>query len=631
NPEWFNRDRFVLSAGHGSMLLYSLLHLTGYDLPLEEIKKFRQWGSITPGHPERGLTPGVETTTGPLGQGFANGVGMAIAEAYLAARCNKPGFEIINHYTYGLVSDGDLMEGVSAEAAPLAGHLKLGKLIYLYDNNHITLATSTQSMFTEDHAKRFEAYGWHTQSVEDGNNLDAIENAIHAAQQEKEKPSLILIRTHIGYGSPNKQDTCAAHGSALGEEEVKLTKKNLNWPLIPNFLIPLKAKAHFHKAIKNGNEFESNWKKQFSLYKKKYPKLADELTDLINDKLPKNWDSDIPEFPVDKKGMATRVASGKVMNAFYSKLHGFIGGSADLNTSTYTELKNAGSFESPSMAIGDLQGTATGGWSYAGRNLYYGVREHAMGSISNGMAAHGGIIPFTATFLTFSDYMRPAIRLAALMELNEIFVFTHDSIGLGEDGPTHQSVEHLAALRAIPRLIVLRPGDANETAVAWRIAIESQKAPVALILSRQELPTIDRKKFSSEKDVRLGAYILYAVPKPDLILIATGSEVNLIVEAQEKLSKQKISVRLVSMPSWELFEKQPKEYRDKVLPKNIVKLAVEAGISQGWSRYVGDNGEVISIDTFGASAPGDVLMEKFGFTVENVCKRAIALVKKNKV
>jgi transketolase len=631
NPEWFNRDRFVLSAGHGSMLLYSLLHLTGYNLPLEEIKKFRQWGSKTPGHPERGLTPGVETTTGPLGQGFANGVGMAIAEAYLAARYNKPGLDIINHYTYGLVSDGDLMEGVSAEAAPLAGHLKLGKLIYLYDNNHITLASSTQAAFTEDHEKRFEAYGWHTQSVEDGNDLAAIESAIHAARQEKEKPSLILIRTHLGYGSPNKQDTCAAHGSALGEEEVKLTKKNLGWPLTPNFLIPQKAKTHFHKAIKNGTEFESNWKKLFSLYKKKYPKIANELSDLMKGTLPKNWDSDIPEFPADKKGMATRVASGKVMQAFYPILPGFIGGSADLNSSTYTELKNAGSFENPSMAVGDLQGTASGGWNYAGRNLYYGVREHAMGSISNGMAAHGGIIPFTATFLTFSDYMRPAIRLAALMELNEIFVFTHDSIGLGEDGPTHQSVEHLAALRAIPRLIVIRPGDANETAVAWHIAIEMQKAPVALILSRQELPTLDRKKFESVEGVRSGAYILSDTPKPDLILIATGSEVNLIVEAQQKLSKQKVSVRLVSMPSWELFEKQSKEYRDKVLPKNIVKIAVEAGISQGWSRYVGDKGEVIGIDAFGASAPGDVVMEKFGFTVENVCKRAIALLKKNKV
>jgi len=629
NPNWFNRDRFVLSAGHGSILLYSLLHLTGYDLPLEQIKQFRQWGSITPGHPERGLTPGVETTTGPLGQGFANGVGMAMAEAYLSARYNKEGATIINHYTYGIVSDGDLMEGVLAEAAPLAGHLKLGKLIYLYDNNHITLATSTQAAFTEDHAKRFEAYGWHTISVENGNDLEAIESAIRTAQQETEKPSLILIRTHIGYGSPNKQDTCEAHGSALGVEEVKLTKKNLGWLLTPNFLVPKEAKTHFHRAIKLGKELETVWEKLFSLYKKKYPELATEVLALINEKLPKNWDSDIPEFPADEKGMATRVASGKIMQAFYAKLPGFIGGSADLNTSTHTELKDAGSFENPSMAVGDMQGSAGGGWSYAGRNLYYGVREHAMGSISNGMAAHGGILPFTATFLTFSDYMRPAIRLAALMKLNVVFVFTHDSIALGEDGPTHQSVEHLAALRAIPRLVVIRPADANETAVAWKMAIESRKAPVALILSRQDLPTFDRKKFASAIGLRHGAYILSDVPKPDLILIATGSEVKLIAEAQEKLRKQKISVRLVSMPSWELFEQQSKVYRDKVLPRNIIKMAVEAGTTQGWSRYVGDKGDIIGIDTFGASAPGDVVMEKFGFTVENICKRAIALLKKN--
>jgi transketolase len=630
NPNWFNRDRFVLSAGHGSMLLYSLLHLTGYDLPLEQIKQFRQWGSITPGHPERGLTPGVETTTGPLGQGFANGVGMAMAEAYLAARYNKPGFNIINHFTYGIVSDGDLMEGVSAEAAPLAGHLKLGKLIYLYDNNHITLASSTQAAFTEDHAKRFEAYGWHTQSVEDGNDLGAIENAIRIAQQETEKPSLILVRTHIGFGSPNKQDTCEAHGSPLGVEEVNLTKKNLGWPLSPYFLIPKEAKVHLHKAIKHGKQIENEWQNIFALYKKKYTKPAVEFQTLMNDKSPKNWNSDIPEFPADKKGMATRVASGKVMQAFYSKLPGFIGGSADLNTSTHTELKNAGSFENSTMAVGDLQGSASGGWSYAGRNLYYGVREHAMGSISNGMAAHGGILPFTATFLTFSDYMRPAIRLAAVMELNMVFVFTHDSIGLGEDGPTHQSIEHLAALRAIPKLIVIRPGDANETAVAWQMAIESRKAPVALILSRQELPTLDRKEFAPAVGLRYGAYILSDVPDPDLILIATGSEIKLIVEAQEKLRKQKISVRLVSMPSWELFEQQSKEYRHTVLPHNIIKIAVEAGTTQGWSRYVGDKGGVIGIDTFGASAPGEVVMEKFGFTVENVCKQVIALLKKNK-
>jgi len=633
NPQWFNRDRFVLSAGHGSMLLYSLLHLTGYDLSLEDIKQFRQWGSKAPGHPERGLTPGVETTTGPLGQGFANGVGMAIAEAYLAARYNKHENEIINHYTYGLVSDGDLMEGVSAEAAPLAGHLKLGKLIYLYDNNHITLASATPVTFTEDHAKRFEAYGWHTQSIEDGNDLEAIENAIHAAQLETERPSLILVRTHIGYGSPNKQDKCSAHGSPLGADEVKLTKENLNWPVEPAFLIPKEAELHFHKAIRKGEQLEKEWEKEFTTYKKEYPELALELFYLINGKLTPEWSANIPQFPPDDKGMSTRVASGKIMQAFYHNLPGFIGGSADLNTSTYTELKDAGNFENPAMAVGDLQGSAAGGWSYAGRNLQFGVREHGMASISNGMAAHGGILPFCATFLTFSDYMRPAIRLAALMELNTVFVFTHDSIAMGEDGPTHQPIEHLAALRAIPRLIVIRPCDANETAMAWRMAIESHKAPVALILSRQDLPTIDRKKFASADWLRFGAYILSYAPdvNPELILIATGSEVHLIVEAQKKLSEQNIAVRLVSMPSWELFEAQSQVYRDTVLPPAVSsRIAVEAGVTQGWDKYVGDKGEVIGIDTFGASAPGEVMMREYGFTVENICERAIALLKKNK-
>ncbi|HXB13974.1 MAG TPA: transketolase, partial [Bacteroidia bacterium] len=496
NPQWFNRDRFILSAGHGSMLLYSLLHLTGYDLSLDELKQFRQWGSKAPGHPERGLTPGVETTTGPLGQGFANGVGMAIAEAYLAAHYNKPGFELINHHTYGLVSDGDLMEGVSSEAAQLAGHLKLGKLIYLYDSNHITLASATPVTFTEDHAKRFEAYGWHIQSVEDGNDLNAINAAIQMAQQETERPSLIIVRTHIGFGSPNKQDTCSAHGSPLGEEEVKLTKENLNWPIEPPFLIPEEVLLHFRKAVEQGAQLEKEWENNFSTYENKYPELATELKSLINGTLQPNWAAKIPEFPADAKGMSTRVASGKIMQTLSAKLIGFIGGSADLNTSTFTEIKDAGNFENPSMAIGDLQGSAGGGWSYAGRNLQFGVREHGMASISNGMAAHGGIIPFCSTFLTFSDYMRPAIRLASVMKLNIVFVFTHDSIGMGEDGPTHQPIEHLASLRAIPELIVIRPGDANETAIAWRIAIESKKAPVALILSRQDLPILDRKKFA---------------------------------------------------------------------------------------------------------------------------------------
>ncbi len=632
NPQWFNRDRFVLSAGHGSMLLYSLLHLTGYDLTLEDIKQFRQWGSKTPGHPERGVTAGVEITTGPLGQGFANGVGMAIAEAYLAARYNRPGFEIINHRTYGLVSDGDLMEGVSSEAAPLAGHLKLGKLIYLYDNNHITLASATPVTFTEDHAKRFKAYGWHVQSIEDGNNIESIENAITVAQEENERPSLIIIRTHIGYGSPNKQDTCAAHGSPLGEEEVKLTKKNLDWPITPLFLIPEEVLINFRKAIETGKYIEDIWKKHFLEYGEKYPELALELRNLIKGEPSIHWDETIPEFPTDIKGMATRVASGKIMQAFSPLLPGFIGGSADLNTSTFTELIDAGNFENPSMAIGDLQGSAGGGWSYAGRNLQFGVREHGMASISNGMAAHGGIIPFCATFLTFSDYMRPAVRLAALMELNTVFVFTHDSIAMGEDGPTHQPIEQLANLRAIPRLIVIRPGDANETAVAWRIAIESRKAPVALILSRQDIPTLDRKKYASAEGLRFGAYILSDIPdiKPELILIASGSEVSLIVEAQQELMKHNIPVRIVSMPSWELFEAQATEYHDIILPPSIHKrIAVEAGVTQGWRHYVGDQGIVIGIDTFGASAPGKVMMDKYGFTVENICLQAIALAKRN--
>jgi len=633
NPHWFNRDRFVLSAGHGSALLYSLLYLTGYDLPMEQIEQFRQWGSKTPGHPERGLTPGVETTTGPLGQGFANGVGMAITEAYLAARYNRPGHEIIDHHTYGLVSDGDLMEGVSAEAAPLAGHLKLGKLIYLYDNNHITLASATPVTFTEDHVQRFEAYGWHTQTVDDGNDIEAIENAIRAAQEETERPSMIFVRTHIGYGSPHKQDTCAAHGSPLGVEEVKLTKINLGWPVEPAFLVPDEALAHFREAVKKGEHLESDWEGRFLSYKSSFPELADELEGLMSGKLPKGWDKDIPEFPADAKGMATRVASGKTLQAFFPKLPGFIGGSADLNTSTYTELKDAGNFESPSMAVGDLQGSAEGGWSYAGRNLQFGVREHGMASISNGMAAHGGIIPFCATFLTFSDYMRPAIRLAALMKLNTVFVFTHDSIAMGEDGPTHQPIEQIASLRAIPNLIVIRPGDANETAEAWRIAIESRNAPVALILSRQDIPTLDRVKYASVKGLRLGAYILSDAPdnNPELILIATGSEVGLIVEAKQKLIENKIAVRLVSMPSWELFEAQSQDYRNDVFPRSVpTRVAVEAGVTQGWCRYVGDAGEVIGMNSFGASAPGEIVMKKYGFTVENICARAIALLKKNR-
>ena len=631
NPGWFDRDRFVLSAGHGSALLYSLLHLTGYDVSLEQIKQFRQWGSITPGHPERGLTPGVETTTGPLGQGFANGVGMAMAEAHLAACYNRPGSEIINHFTYGLVSDGDLMEGVAAEAASLAGHLKLGKLIYLYDNNHITLAASTQLTFTEDHAMRFAAYGWHTQSVDDGNDLEAIDHAIQAAREETGRPSLILVRTHIGFGSPHKQDTFSAHGSPLGEEEVKLTKLNLGWPIEPLFLVPKEAGQHFRLAISRGDEKEAEWNAKFARYEQLYPELAGEVRQLIKGELPQGWDADLPQFPADAKGMATRVALGKVLASISPKLPGLIGGSADLNPSTHTELANAGNFENPEMAVGDLQGSAGGGWSYAGRNVQFGVREHAMTAILNGMAAHGGTMPFGATFLTFSDYMRPAIRLAALMRLPVVYVFTHDSICMGEDGPTHQPVEHLASLRAVPGLVVIRPGDANETVEAWRVAIETKDHPVALVLTRQNVPTLDRKQVATAEGLRRGAYILADAPnaEPQLILIASGSEVGLIVEAGQQLQKRRIPVRLVSMPSWELFEAQPRAYRDSVLPPSVkARLAVEAGVTMGWSRYIGDCGDVIGIDRFGASAPGPVMMREYGFTVENICQRAVALLER---
>jgi transketolase len=633
NPEWYDRDRFILSAGHGSMLLYSLLYLTGYAVSLAQIKQFRQWGSITPGHPEKELTPGVEVTTGPLGQGFANGVGMAIAEAYLAARYNRPGFNIIDHFTYCLVSDGDLMEGVASEAASLAGHLQLGKLIYLYDNNHMTLSAGTQITFTEDRQKRFDAYGWHTQIINDGNNLAEIFNAIEIARQETNRPSLILIKTHLGFGSPHKQDTFEAHGSPLGVEEVKLTKQNLGWPEKPLFYIPDASKKHFHKAVQQGRQQEKKWHTEFSRYAKKHPLLASELQQLIKNELTKNWNENIPQFPADTKGIATRDASHKTMQAINPNLPGFIGGSADLNSSTKTELINFGNFENPTTAVGDLQGSLDGGWNYAGRNVFYGVREHAMAAISNGLATFNGIIPFSATFLIFSDYMRPAIRLAALMKLQSIYVFTHDSIALGEDGPTHQPIEQLASLRAIPQLIVIRPADANETAVAWKIAIETRHNPVALVLTRQKVPTLDRKQFSSAEGLRRGAYILADAPKgkPAIILIASGSEVSLIVAAKQKLEAKNISVRLVSMPSWELFLAQPQKYRDAVFPPSITtRLAVEAGVSQGWERFVGNHGGTISIECFGASAPGPIVMQKYGFTVENICKRASALLKKSK-
>ena len=630
NPSWPDRDRFVLSAGHASMLIYSMLHLTGYDVPLEQIKQFRQWGSRTPGHPERELTPGVETTTGPLGQGFGNGVGMAIAEAYLAARYNRPGHEIINHFTYAVVSDGDLMEGVAAEAASLAGHLKLGKLIYLYDDNRISLAASTDLTFSEDRAKRFEGYGWHTEIVEDGNDLEAMDRALRRARSETARPSLVLLHTHIGFGSPGKQDSFEAHGSPLGKEEVKLTKKNLGWPEEPPFYIPDEALARFRESIAKGQQAEAEWKEQFSAYAREFPELARELEQALRGELPEGWDAEIPEFPADAKGVATRVASGKVLNAIAPKLPTLIGGSADLNPSTHTVLQKLGDFESPQRDFARSQGAAGGGFSYAGRNIHFGVREHGMGAACNGMAAHGGIIPFGSTFLIFSDYMRPSIRLAALMEVGVIYVFTHDSIGVGEDGPTHQPIEQLAALRAIPRLVVIRPCDANETAVAWRVAIEARHYPVALALTRQNVPTLDRSQFAGADGLRRGAYVLSDAPdgKTDLVLIGTGSEVSLIVAARQKLLERNIRARIVSMPSWELFDLQSKEYRESVLPPSVrPRLAVEAALPQGWHRYVGDGGDVIGIERFGASAPGSVVMEKFGFTVDHVVERAVGLVK----
>ena len=510
NPQWPDRDRFVLSAGHGSALLYALLYLTGYDLPLRQLEQFRQWGSKTPGHPEYGLTSGVEVTTGPLGQGFGNGVGMAIAEAHLAARYNRPDFEIVNHYTYGIVSDGDLMEGVASEAASLAGRLKLGKLIYLYDDNRISLASSTNLTFTEDRAQRFEAYGWHTQKIEDGNDLQAIARALQAARDETERPSLILVRTHIGYGSPHKQDTFKAHGSPLGEEEVRLTKEDLGWPVEPPFYIPDEALARFRQAVDRGQQAEEKWESLFALYAQSFPDLAEELQRILRRDLPVNWDVDIPHFPADDKGMKTRVASGKVMNAIAPRTPELMGGSADLNPSTHTALEDMGDFEAPQEAVGDMQGSVGGGWSYAGRNMHFGVREHTMGSILNGMAVHGGVLPFGATFLVFSDYMRPAIRLAALMKLHVIYVFTHDSIGVGEDGPTHQPIEQLASLRTIPNLTVIRPCDANEAAVAWQVAIETRNRPVALVFTRQNVPTLDRSQLAPADKLRRGGRLRLA-------------------------------------------------------------------------------------------------------------------------
>ncbi len=633
NPDWFDRDRFILSAGHGSMLLYSLLHLTGYSVSLDQIKQFRQWESITPGHPEKGIVPGVEVTTGPLGQGFANGVGMAIAEAYLAARYNRPGFKIVDHFTYAIISDGDLMEGVASEAASVAGHLGLGKLIYLYDDNRVSLAASTDITFTENREKRFEAYGWHTQVVKDGNDFNAIKNAIHTAKKEKDRPSIILIRTHIGYGSPNKQGTFEVHGAPLGREETALTKKNLGWPVEPDFYIPDKALGHFRRAVEFGKKTEADWESLFSKYAKAFPELAKELVLLLNGGLPEGWDKNIPVFSADAKGMATRVVSGKVLNAIAPSLPNLIGGSCDLNPSTHTALKDMGDFGNPKVIHADRQGAVGKSWGFNGRNIHFGVREHAMGAMLNGMAAHRGIIPFGSTFLIFSDYMRPSIRLAALMGLKVIYVFTHDSISVGEDGPTHQPIEQLATLRAIPDLTIIRPCDANETAEAWRVAIETKERPVALILTRQNIPIFDRMKTGGAGGLRKGAYIFSDAEngRPAIILIASGSEVSLAMEAKQKLLSRGINGRVVSMPSWELFESQSPEYKELVLPRDIkARLTIEAGSTQGWLKYAGEKGTSLGIDRFGASAPGNMVMREYGFNADNVCDKAIEIMNRAK-
>lgn len=614
NPKWENRDRFLLSAGHGSMLIYSLLHLTGYDLPLDEIKNFRQWGSRTPGHPENILTPGVEITTGPLGQGFANGVGMAMASAHLAAKFNQKDFPVIDHHIYAIVSDGDLMEGVASEAASLAGHLKLGKLIYFYDDNKVTIEGFTDLAFSEDVPKRFEAYGWHTVTVEDGNDLEAIDAAIREAQSVGTKPSLISVKTTIGFGMPTA-GTRKAHSDAPGEAAVRETKRHLGWPEDQQFFIPDEALSHFRQAATRGQKQESEWNDLVSQYQAKHSEMSKLWRTTMSGELPADWEQHLPAF-TDSKAMATRAASGEVINALAPHMPMLIGGSADLGPSNNTDIKGGGDFEASSPE---------------GRTIHFGVREHAMGSTLTGISLNGGLIPFGGTFMTFSDYMRPAIRLAALSEVQAIYVFTHDSVGLGEDGPTHQPIEHLAALRAIPHLFVIRPADSHEVREAWRTAILRRNAPTALALTRQKVALIDRTRFSSAEGARDGAYVLAEAEggdnKPSLILIATGSEVSLALEAREALQQEGIATRVVSMPCWEMFEEQTETYRDEVLPPSITaRLAIEAGVRQGWDRYVGPAGDVMCLDRFGASAPGDVALKNLGFNVDNVVKRARALL-----
>jgi transketolase len=616
NPKWLNRDRFILSNGHGSMLLYSILHLCGYGISIDDIKQFRQWGSITPGHPEYRMTPGIETTTGPLGQGFANAVGMAIAESYLGSMFNKDDIKIIDHFIYGICSDGDLMEGISHEAASIAGHLKLGKLIFFYDDNGITIDGSTSLAFSEDIKKRFDAYGWHVQVVNDVNNSDELETALLTAKNEISKPSIIITKTHIGFGSPHKQDTSAAHGSPLGEEEVRLTKINLNWPEDKTFYVPEEVSELFSSLQDQFSKYEEDWNKLFTEYSVKYPEDARKFTAVMGGDYGDQWKSKLPLFEDDGKKLATRSVSGKVINAIASSLPTLIGGSADLAPSNDTYLKDYKNFDSSDRS---------------GRNFHFGIREHAMASILNGMALYGGVIPYGGTFLIFSDYLRPAIRLGSLSGIKPIYVFTHDSIGLGEDGPTHQPIEHLAALRTIPKIVLIRPADANETVVAWKIAIEHSRSPVLLILTRQGLPVIDQKKYASAENVSKGAYILKDTPDAKLILMASGSEVSVSLIAAEILEKEGVKVRVVSFPSFELFEKQDAAYKKLILPPDIkARVSVEAGVSQCWYKYLGDAGEPVSIERFGASAPGKILMEKYGITPENVAETGRRILDKLK-
>lgn len=610
NPEWPDRDRFVLSGGHGSMLLYSLLYLTGYDLSLDELRNFRQWGSLTPGHPEYGLTPGVETTTGPLGQGFATGVGMAIAEASLAAHYNRPGHEIVDHYVYAIVTDGDLMEGVASEAASLAGHLKLGKLIYFYDDNRISIEGSTELAFTEDRGKRFEAYQWHVQSI-DGLDVEAVDRTVEAAKADP-RPSLIICRTTIGYGLPNRAGTAKAHGEPAGDEEIAGARLALGWDYQP-FEVPDDVLEHFRAVRERGEKLEAQWRKRFEGYRKAFKAEAAEIERRLKGELPADWEKLLPIFPADPKGMATRASSGKVINAIAGALPELMGGSADLAPSTNTLVDGGGNFQ-PGQ--------------YDGRNLHFGVREHGMGAVVNGMAAHKGFIPYGATFLVFSDYMRPAVRISALSHFHSIWVYTHDSIGLGEDGPTHQPVEHLAALRAIPQLVVLRPADANEVSAAWKIAIKRQ-GPTALALTRQAVPTIDRSIYAAASGLEKGAYVLadLGAIRPQIIFMASGSEVALIIEAGSRLAADGVGVRVVSFPSWELFEEQDMAYQNSVLlPAVTARIAVEAGVSQGWWRWVGQSGRVIGVNKFGASAPAKIVFQKYGFTVENILAQANQMI-----